>query len=144
MAINWDNKLMNKYFYSPGTRGFYQSDIHTVIPDDAIEIDVDEYHQLLDGQQNGMEITPGADGHPDLTKPVIDYVAQAQQVKNSLRLTADAEISWRQDAVDAVIATAGETAALAEWKKYRVLLMRVDTSKAPAIEWPTPPDAQAS
>ena len=135
---------MNKYFYSPGTRGFYQSDIHTVIPDDAIEINVDEYHQLLDGQQKGMEIAPGAGGRPVLTEPVIDYVAQAQQVKNSLRLTADAEISWRQDAVDAVIATAGETAALAEWKKYRVLLMRVDTSKAPAIEWPTPPDAQAS
>ncbi|HDS9612920.1 TPA: tail fiber assembly protein [Enterobacter roggenkampii] len=135
---------MNKYFYSPGTRGFYQSDIHSVIPDDAIEINVDEYHQLLDGQQNGMEITPGADGRPELTKPVIDYVAQAQQVKNSLRLTADAEISWRQDAFDAGIATAGETAALAEWKKYRVLLMRVDTSKAPAIEWPTQPDAQAS
>ncbi|MGS4547690.1 tail fiber assembly protein [Enterobacter roggenkampii] len=27
---------------------------------------------------------------------------------------------------------------LTEWKKYRVLLMRIDTSKAPAIEWPTP------
>ncbi|EMF5693272.1 tail fiber assembly protein [Enterobacter roggenkampii] len=134
---------MNKYFYSPGTRGFYQSDIHSVIPDDAIEINADEYHRLLEGQQNRMEITLGADGSPVLTEPVIDYVAQTQQVKNSLRLTADAEISWRQDAVDAGIATAGETAALAEWKKYRVLLMRVDTSKAPAIEWPTPPDAQA-
>ncbi|WP_423970186.1 tail fiber assembly protein [Enterobacter roggenkampii] len=143
MAINWDNKLMNKYFYSPGTRGFYQSDIHSVIPDDAIEINADEYHRLLEGQQNRMEITLGADGSPVLTEPVIDYVAQTQQVKNSLRLTADAEISWRQDAVDAGIATARETAALAEWKKYRVLLMRVDTSKAPAIEWPTPPDAQA-
>lgn len=42
------------------------------------------------------------------------------------------------------IATAGETAALAEWIKYRVLLMRVDTSKAPVIEWPTQPDSQAS
>ncbi|ELW9297461.1 tail fiber assembly protein [Enterobacter roggenkampii] len=134
---------MNKYFYSPGTRGFYQSDIHSIIPDDAIEISAEEYHQLANDQQNGMEITPGAGGRPVLTEPVIDYVAQAQQVKNSLRLTADAEISWRQDAVDAGIATAGETAALAEWKKYRVLLMRVDTSKAPAIEWPTPPDAQA-
>lgn len=134
---------MNKYFYSPGTRGFYQSDIHSIIPDDAIEISAEEYHQLANDQQNGMEITPGAGGRPVLTEPVIDYVAQTQQVKNSLRLTADAEISWRQDAVDAGIATAGETAALAEWKKYRVLLMRVDTSKAPAIEWPTPPDAQA-
>ncbi|OUR38548.1 hypothetical protein B9J96_06040 [Enterobacter roggenkampii] len=134
---------MNKYYYSPSTRGFYQSQIHKEYPADAIEIDESEYFRLIQAQQNGMEITPGAYGSPVLTEPVIDYVAQAQQVKNSLRLTADAEISWRQDAVDAGIATAGETAALAEWKKYRVLLMRVDTSKAPAIEWPTPPDAQA-
>ncbi|HEM7536323.1 TPA: tail fiber assembly protein [Enterobacter roggenkampii] len=135
---------MNKYFYSPGTRGFYQSDIHTVIPDDAIEINVDEYHQLLDGQQKGMEIAPGAGGRPVLTEPVIDYVAQAQQVKNSLRLASDAQIAWRQDAVDAGIATEDETASLAEWKKYRVLLMRVDTSKAPDIVWPTPPGVVAS
>ncbi|MBW8510755.1 tail fiber assembly protein, partial [Escherichia coli] len=45
----------------------------------------------------------------------------------------------RQDAFDAEIATAEETAALSEWKKYRVLLMRVDTSKAPDILWPPQP-----
>jgi hypothetical protein len=45
------------------------------IPVDAIEIDADEYHRLLEGQQNGLEITPGADGSPVLTEPVIDYVA---------------------------------------------------------------------
>ncbi|HAV9103982.1 TPA: tail fiber assembly protein [Escherichia coli] len=28
---------------------------------------------------------------------------------------------------------------LAGWKKYRVLLNRVDTSTAPDIEWPTSP-----
>ncbi|WP_347004164.1 tail fiber assembly protein [Enterobacter roggenkampii] len=71
-------------------------------------------------------------------------IATAQLTRSALLTTANAEISWRQDAVDAGIATAGETAALAEWKKYRVLLMRVDTSKAPVIEWPTQPYAQAS
>ncbi|MFW8068216.1 tail fiber assembly protein, partial [Klebsiella pneumoniae] len=30
-------------------------------------------------------------------------------------------------------------AALSEWTKSRVLPMRIDTSKAPDIEWPTPP-----
>ncbi|EKK4595233.1 tail fiber assembly protein, partial [Escherichia coli] len=49
---------------------------------------------------------------------------------------------WRQDAVDAGIATDEETSILTEWKKYRVLLMRVDTSTAPDIEWPTPPVVQ--
>ncbi|EFO3048909.1 hypothetical protein DQ140_20795 [Escherichia coli] len=58
---------------------------------------------------------------------------------SSLRAIADAEIAWRQDAVDVGIATEEETAVLADWKKYRVLLMRVDTAKP---VWPTPPERQ--
>ncbi|WP_424840312.1 tail fiber assembly protein [Serratia marcescens] len=42
------------------------------------------------------------------------------------------------------MATDVETRRLTEWKKYRVLLMRIDTSKAPDIEWPTPPVELAS
>lgn len=43
-----------------------------------------------------------------------------------------------------VEATDYESAALDEWSMYRVLLMRVDSSKAPAIEWPTQPAQVAS
>ncbi|MHC5588472.1 tail fiber assembly protein, partial [Escherichia coli] len=64
-------------------------------------------------------------------------------MKATFRAKADSEISWRQDAVDAGIATDEETSTLTQWKKYRVLLMRVDTSTAPDIEWPTPPAVQA-
>ena len=66
-------------------------------------------------------------------------IIQAEQKRTVLRSMADKEIVWRQDAFDAEIATAEETAALSEWKKYRVLLMRVDTSKAPDILWPPQP-----
>ncbi len=34
------------------------------------------------------------------------------------------------------IATEEENSLLEAWKKYRVLLNRVDTSTAPDIEWP--------
>ena len=44
-----------------------------------------------------------------------------------------------QDAVDLEIATEEETLLLEAWKKYRVLLNRVDTSTAPDIEWPVAP-----
>lgn len=66
-------------------------------------------------------------------------VAQADQEKSTLRLTADSEIAWRQDAVDAEIATDEEITVLTGWKKYRVLLVRVDTSTAPDIDWPEKP-----
>ncbi|WP_081861904.1 tail fiber assembly protein [Photorhabdus australis] len=39
-----------------------------------------------------------------------------------------------QDTVDLDIATETKKAALLEWKKYRVMLSRVDISQAPNIE----------
>ncbi|HEF7268455.1 TPA: tail fiber assembly protein [Yersinia enterocolitica] len=62
---------------------------------------------------------------------------QSAAKKSRLKQVADSEIDWRQDAVDAKIATAKETAELIEWKKYRVLLMRVDVSDP---EWPVSPE----
>ncbi|EER2967480.1 tail fiber assembly protein [Escherichia coli] len=41
--------------------------------------------------------------------------------------------------VDLEIATEEENSLLEAWKKYRVLLNRVDTSIAPDIEWPEEP-----
>nr|WP_257625584.1 tail fiber assembly protein [Enterobacter hormaechei] len=63
-------------------------------------------------------------------------VADAEQKKSALRAATDAEIAWRQDAVDAGLVAEEETAALTEWKKYRVLLMRVDTANP---VWPPLP-----
>ncbi|WP_147654621.1 tail fiber assembly protein, partial [Leminorella grimontii] len=54
---------------------------------------------------------------------------------------ADVEIERLKDAVNLDMATDEESALYTEWRKYRVLLNRVDTSKAPNIEWPTPPIA---
>ncbi|KDU56848.1 caudovirales tail fiber assembly family protein [Escherichia coli 3-475-03_S4_C2] len=53
---------------------------------------------------------------------------------------AGTEIAWRQDAIEAGISTDDEVIQLAKWKKYRVLLMRIDTSKAPDIIWPDIPE----
>lgn len=68
-------------------------------------------------------------------------IVAAKQQRTALLVAANAEISWRQDAVDADIATDEEKTALAEWKKYRVLLMRVDTA---APVWPVAPAANTN
>lgn len=65
----------------------------------------------------------------------------AEQEKINLLAVATSAIAPLQDGVDLDMATEVETALLLEWKKYRVLLNRVDTSKP---EWPTPPNIQAS
>ncbi len=76
------------------------------------------------------------------TAPVTD--AENAALIASSRLSAETDMANRtiaplQDAVDISIATDEEIARLAEWKRYRVELSRIDINKAPDIEWPVKP-----
>lgn len=61
--------------------------------------------------------------------------AKKQQLLNA----TNAQIEYLQDAIDADIATDKEKTLFSEWKKYRVLLNRIDLNQAPDIEWPNKP-----
>ena len=70
-------------FYSKSTSGFYSIEIHgSNIPADAIEISVDNYFQLLQGQSNGKVISADIDGSPILTEmplsPPVSSVSSKQ------------------------------------------------------------------
>jgi hypothetical protein len=67
-------------------------------------------------------------------------VAAANATKAALMKSASEQIEPLQDAVDLDMATDDEKARFNEWRKYRVLLTRVDTSTAPNIIWPEPPE----
>jgi hypothetical protein len=69
----------------------------------------------------------------------VNYVKSAEENKISLVSEASSEIGPLQDAMDLGIATEEELNLLTEWKKYRVLLNRVDVSRAPEIVWPVRP-----
>ncbi|QHM72949.1 tail fiber assembly protein [Mixta intestinalis] len=64
---------------------------------------------------------------------------QAESKKRQLLDDATETIAPLQDAADLDMATDEEIALLTAWKKYRVLLNRVDTSVAPDIAWPEVP-----
>lgn len=66
-------------------------------------------------------------------------IREAEETKNSLMQVASEHIAPLQDAADLEIATEEEISLLEAWKKYRVLLNRVDTSTAQDIEWPALP-----
>ncbi len=66
-------------------------------------------------------------------------IREAEETKNSLMQVASEHIAPLQDAVDLEIATEEEISLLEAWKKYRVLLNRVNTTTAPDIEWPVAP-----
>lgn len=134
------------YFYSPGNNGFYISDFNdSGMPSDAVEIAQAIFNEYSASPPSGKCRAAGDDGHPvwaDIPAPTQEEIIAANEDKRAaLRAIADSEIAWRQDSVDAGIATEEETAALEDWKKYRVLLMRVDTADP---DWPTPPGQQAS
>jgi hypothetical protein len=76
------------------------------------------------------------------TAPVTE-TENAVLIANS-RLAADMDEANRtiaplQDAVDISIATDAEITRLAEWKRYRVELSRIDIDKATHIGWPEKP-----
>lgn len=66
-------------------------------------------------------------------------IAASEAQKQYLLSEAAEAIAPLQDAVDLDMATPEEEALLKAWKKYRVLLNRVDTSLAPDIDWPQKP-----
>ena len=63
----------------------------------------------------------------------------AEEKKTQLLNDATVKIAPLQDAVDTELATNDDKEQLTAWKTYRVLLSRIDTSKAPDIEWPVSP-----
>ena len=75
----------------------------------------------------------------DVSKQHQYEVNQASAKKNQLITDATAQISYLQDAVESEIASEQETQLLAEWKKYRVLVNRIDIEQAPNIDWPSQP-----
>lgn len=129
--------------------GFYLSELFQdyelsgAWPNDAIEISERWYEYLIEGQGVGKVITVNEYGQPVLADPAPpapeEIIQYAAELKNKLMDEANTALLPLQDAVDLGIATESESAMLIEWKKYRVLLNRVDTSKAPDIEWPEKP-----
>lgn len=76
--------------------------------------------------------------HPEAAEKAAQ-LRQAEETKSRLLQMASEKIAPLQDAVDLGIATDDEKARLDEWKKYRVLVNRMDTA---APDWPERPASQ--
>ncbi len=129
--------------YSPSTNAFYDTSINLVIPDDAVKITDKKWSDLLSGQAEGKLIACGADMLPCLTEPppptAEELISQAEDKRSRLRAEADAAIQPLQDASDLGIATDDEASQLVAWRKYRVMLMRINVEDIVSIAWPEVP-----
>ncbi|TKK36414.1 tail fiber assembly protein [Pantoea agglomerans] len=129
--------------YSPSANAFYDTSINLVIPDDAVKITDKKWADLLAGQADGKLIACGTDMLPCLTdQPLpttVELISQAEDKRSRLRSEADTAIQPLQDASDLGIATDDEASQLVAWKKYRVMLMRINTKDVENIIWPEQP-----
>ena len=55
-------------YYSQSNGGFYDDQIHSRLPEDAVAISPEQHAELLAGQSNGQVIMPGKDGKPILAE----------------------------------------------------------------------------
>ncbi|HGY4930059.1 TPA: tail fiber assembly protein [Citrobacter braakii] len=120
-------------------RGKAVYDIHTgeaitinqlgALPDDVVSVAPEGHFVKWDGKKWVHDA--------DAEKTA--QITQATQQKESLLVLAASKIAPLQDAVDIGIATEAEAALLLAWKKYRVLLNRINPNDAPDIDWPDMP-----
>jgi hypothetical protein len=63
-------------FYSKTNQAFYDNQIHTALPEDAVEITAAYHATLLAGQAQGKTIMPGKDGKPVLASLAPSHLHQ--------------------------------------------------------------------
>lgn len=136
------------YFFSPNKNAFYDSELKSAYdatnswPEDAIEVSDDTFQTYISAAPEG-KVRGSINGEPkwvDVPPLTSDENLTAAANKKSILISeASAVIAPLQDAVDLEMATNSEKDSLVVWKKYRVLLNRVDISSAPEIDWPELP-----
>ena len=133
-------------YYCESTGGFYEDQVNKkAIPDDKVEISAAYRLELLKGQVQGQCIVADDKGYPvliDVQPPSEQELrAVALAKRDDLVREASTKIATLQDAVDLGEATTEEQAALIEWKRYRIALMRIDQQPGfpRDIQWPAQP-----
>lgn len=134
------SKEMLKISFDPDSREIihFSYDASAIFPINQIVVAIAPENVPDEFTDAGIKALGGAfiyDGNRIIAAP-IDYVEEAQRKKLEFLNQANNVIATLQDAVQLDMATDKELATLQEWKKYRVLLSRVDVSKP---VWPQRP-----
>lgn len=78
----------------------------------------------------------------ELIKPILsqdDIIKNYEITKSQLMNNANKQIEILQDIIDLGMQESNEDEQLKEWKKYRILLNRINVNDAPNIVWPEKP-----
>lgn len=115
-------------YFSEKDQGFYDSRIHSIIPEDAQELTLDEYKIKL------AELSVGSN--------TIDPMQTAESLLAAAIAEASQQISIIKPAVDGGYARPEHTQLLADWQRCRYELTQVPEQPGwpESPQWPTEPD----
>jgi len=140
---------MKKYFSNSENSFYLQETIDSyiaediAIPEDLFEVTEDEYiTYAVSPDRKAPHYNTSRKCMEWVDLPALsqeELIANAEALKAFKMSQADDAVKPLQDAVDTKMATNDESEKLLAWKRYRVLLNRIDTSSVPDIEWPDCP-----
>ena len=141
-------------FYNLKNNAFYDDNIN-IIPVNSIEISAEKYNELYNAINSGCiifddltcsEPPPSGFHQWDGKKWVLDenkknaaIIQKNESIKNLLLATSNEKITILQDAIDLDMCESNESEQLNQWRKFRILIARVDTNQLD-IEWPEQPE----
>ncbi|WP_233420754.1 tail fiber assembly protein [Xenorhabdus nematophila] len=111
-------------------------DVSAICPDNGNIVEVESLPEGVDISGSWQYIN-GSIVPREYTKD--ELIIQAQEKKRKLLNETNSVILPLQDAVELKIATDKEVKALTEWKRYRVMLNRIDYTVISNIKWPEKP-----
>lgn len=99
-------------YYSKATGGFYDSEIHGIFPDDAIEISREEHTALMEAQAAGRRIAADEAGRPAAVAPPAPTPEQMQaRLSGAVQARLDAvALTWGYDDIRSAVTYADEPA----------------------------------
>ncbi|WP_387467775.1 tail fiber assembly protein [Photorhabdus sp. RM323S] len=123
----------------PNYRGKTVYNTQTRVQQDVI--DLGELPEILTFKQPATDFDQwdGEKWVTDIEAQKASQIKQAEQQRIIFRRQADEAITVLQYAVETEMASEAEKTLLLDWKKYLVLLHRVDVSSVPDINWPEKP-----
>lgn len=141
-----------KVYYSPSNNAFYEEEHKEKYtdagswPDDLNPVTEDVFCEFGGNPPDGKTRAPGGDGFPVWVDVPQDFIAIAEAEKQQRIDEANTWINGQQWPSKLVLGrlSEDETAQFNEWLDYLDAVSAVDTSTAPDIEWPTPPEQPAS
>lgn len=134
-----------KHYYNKKTNSFYIDEINKDIPSDSVEITEEQHNELYNAINAGCIIfddltfsePPTSSFHKwnEKTKKWVKdkdaeneaTIVQNQAMKNLLINEANDKIAVLQDSIDLNMQEQNADEKLKQWKRYRILLTRVDT-----------------